>query len=201
VTIVEENMMSPTSPQSGGLWFRVQAEVKAGTQMEAFAGLDRPFEDSSLVEFARASGDLTVHAATEPYAPMTDPQALGQFIQTFGPRHAPASAEIVSFHGRFGKIADAEWIGRLYDQDRKELPELTRQGLREPIWRPRELAPGLALCCELCWGLRENRVDILQAVLGSAPSSGKLVDMTLLAGELRKVWASENDLTRRVGSI
>ena len=194
-------MRMASSDEAGGLWFGVGSQVEDGTELEVFGGTDTAFQDERVVDFSDGADHLPLKLIREPYAPLISPIVLGEFVVTFGSGHFPTDMEVDAFYGRFGNIGDRGWQERLPDTDREELPDLTQLGLREPVWWARELAAELEICCELYWGLRENRIDILRATLGRGPSSGRLVDVMLLGGRLKKVHATESDLRRKVGSI
>jgi hypothetical protein len=194
-------MAAASSAPSTHTWHRVRSRLKPGTPVETFGGTDRAVADDRVVDFSHRSGDLLLPAFTSSYAPLQVPGLLGDFLYIFAPPHVPTDEEILTFYGESGPIRDDGWRERLLAADVAELPEAALLGLREPVWYLRELATELQICCTLYSGIAENRPDLLREVLGRAPSSGVLVQVMLLAGELHKPWASEADRRQRVGSF
>jgi hypothetical protein len=181
------------------MWFRAHARVRAADPIETAAAPEGA--DTRAVEFARREGELHILAWNEPYAPLVDPDVLGEFIRVFASATPPSDDQIEDFYRRFGAVRDLEWITGLTAEDQGQVSELTRLGLREPVWWVCELASELRVCCELYRGLRDSDVEVLQATLRVAPSTGKLADILLLGGELKKIWATPQEMQRKVGSI
>lgn len=154
------------------LWHRAAAQVLPGSEMEVFLGLDRFCEDKRVVEFSHRSGEYLLPTWTTPYDPYQEPEVLGEFVATFAPPRSPSDSEIADFYARFGPLGDREWQERLSEEDRRQLPEPARLGLREPVWWLQERAAELELCCLLYWGLADHRLEVLRAALGSAPPQG-----------------------------
>jgi len=182
-------------------WYRVEPCVLPGTMLETFGGSERPVADDRVVEFARPSGELMIPTLTTPYSPADDPSVLGDFLATFASPQAPADEQVLDFYRRYGRIGDQTWQERLSESDRQALSSAARLGLREPVWYTRELATELQLHCQLYWGLAEGRPELIREVLGPAPSSGTLVEVLVLGGEVRKLWVSEEERRQRAGSF
>ena len=189
------------TPGAGTLWYRVEPRLDRGHQVEVFGGGGRPVADDRVVDFSRPAGDLLIPAYLTPYPPMADPDLLGDFIQTFSLPHTPTDEEVMGFYRCYGSLGDRGWMDRLLEADRRELPDASRLGQREPLWYTREAATELGFFAALYWGVCENDLDAIREAIGKVPATGQLAQILVLAGELKKVWASPEDLLRRVGSI
>ena len=183
------------------VWDRVQPRLAGPAEIELAGGRGTAYEDERVVDFSQPSGEYLLPTYTAAYSVLQDEAVLGDFVGVFAGPHAPSDEEVLSFYTRFGSIRDTEWQEQFAEEDRQSFPEATRQGLREPVWRARELASELEVSCRLYWGLADRRIDVLRGVLGLAPVSGQLVNILLLGGQVHKVWASDEELRRRVGSI
>jgi hypothetical protein len=158
--------------------------------------------DARVVEFARREGQLHILAWTEPYAPLVDPEVLGEFVRIFAAGSAPSDDEIEGFYRQFGALRDTEWLTRMADEDRAHLSEIARLGLREPLWWLQELGAELRLSGDLYRGLAESDLGLLREVLRTAPPEPtSLVDIRLLSGRLVKLVATPEERKRRVGSF
>jgi hypothetical protein len=185
--------------RSGGLWFRAHARVRAAHLSEIACAPEGA--DDRVVEFVRPEeGEFPLPAWTEPYSPLTDLDLLGEFVRVFAADSPPPDSEIESFYARFGAIRDSTWVERLSSDDAKELPQLTRLGLREPVWWSRELASELRVCCQLYEGVCEGRAELLRETLGLTSAVGELIDIRLLSGQVLKTVAAPEDRKRRVSS-
>ena len=182
-------------------WPRVRATIQVGNLPETSGGLNGPFQDERVVDFSVVRGGHLIKAATTAYSPMLDILPLNEFLRVFGPGRCTASDEIVEFYATFGNIGDASWLVGAWEGGQDKLPEGAKRGLREPVWWVRKLAAELELCCDLYRGLREDDPDMLRDLLGRVPISGLMVEMALRSGRVCKVWADEEDLKRKVGSI
>jgi hypothetical protein len=185
--------------RSGGLWFRVHARVRAAHLSEIACAPDGA--DARVVESVRPEeGEFPLPAWTEPYSPLTDLDLLGEFVRVFAADSPPPDAEVEGFYARFGAIRDRSWITRLAPDDAKELPQLTRLALREPVWWLGELASELRICCQLYEGICEGKAEMLRETLGQTSAVGDLVDVKLLSAQIFKTVATPEDRQRRVRS-
>jgi len=183
------------------VWHRVHARLAEGTELELFGGMDSPHEDLRVVDFSEQSRELLLSSLTSAYPVLQDEQVLGDFVGVFTGPGAASDEDVLSFYATFGPVRNTEWQEQFSKEGRRLLPEATQQGLHEPVWHLRELAFELEVACRLYWGLADRRIDVLRGVLGLAPTTGRLANLLLLGGRVHKVWATEEELARRVGSI
>jgi hypothetical protein len=151
--------------------------------------------DNRMIEFfARAGNKVWIDGMDlEPYAPLREPDLLGQFLHLFGREQLPSDAKVIRFYARYGPVRERvlvegerlpAWALRLEPEDQERLCDQARLCLCEPLWWLRESAQELRLTYDIYLALKEKRLTYLRSFVADLPPEKRVRELQIVAGKV-----------------